>query len=88
MGRLLKTGAVLAIGMAAGSAAILYLISTGRDEIINEIIHQNFLTVAEFANKKGMSTSYVYKHLNNELAPYVREINGIKRIHKDAIFVV
>lgn len=47
-----------------------------------------YLSVAEFAEKAGVSKQAIYKRLNSKnLKPYVKEINGVKRINSSAIGV-
>lgn len=88
MGRIFKICAVLGVGAAIGGATIYYLISTGTNARINEIINFNYLTVKEFAELAGVSKTHIYKKLTGELAPFTKEVNGIKRIHRSALEIV
>ena len=51
-------------------------------ETIEEI---EYLTVAEFAERAGVTKQAVYKRLNNQLQKYVIEQNGRKLIKSSAL---
>lgn len=42
---------------------------------------ETYLTVKELAQKLGCTRQYIYKELNNKFKPYLKIINGEKRLH-------
>ena len=46
---------------------------------------ESLLTVQQFADAVGISKQAVYKGVNNQLKPFVREVNGQKMIHRVAL---
>lgn len=48
-------------------------------------VNETYLSIAEFAERAGVSKQAVYKRLDKGLKPYVKEINGIKCISLSAI---
>ena len=53
-----------------------------KEHIIEEI---EYLTVADFAKRAGVTKQAVYKRLNNQLKKYVIEENGRKLIKSTAL---
>ena len=48
-----------------------------------------YISIAEFARRAGVTTQAVYKQLNNQvdnqLTTYVKIVNGKKRLHINAL---
>ena len=46
---------------------------------------ENYISISEYANLKGITKQAVYKRLNKDLKPYLKEFNGKKMLNKAVI---
>lgn len=48
----------------------------------------DYLTITQFAERVGVTPQAVYKWIKNRLLPFVKEINGQKMLHVDALKII
>ena len=85
-----KKGKVFAFlsGCAVGAGSLFYLISLGYDSVLKQKLYCNYLTVDEFSKMAKIPKHKVYALTKTSLAPYVKIIDGVKHINKEALQVI
>lgn len=58
------------------------------EKIVDAIEADEYMSVAEFADRAGCSKQAVYQQLNKKLKPYVKVIDGKKTINSKALWEV
>jgi hypothetical protein len=46
---------------------------------------EEYISIAEFAERAGVSRQYIYKRLDGDLSPFVKDVNGKKRLKVAAL---
>ena len=84
----IKTGLLIGTGLAVGVLVAGYLNGADGKNLISNVFYRNYLSVSELSKKTGLSKSFLYKKINNELKPFVRVVNGVKKVHVDVLEIL